>query len=103
MVEMIEFRGTTTPDGVIFIPVKPLLTNQEYKVMYLLSCGMTVKGVAYELNLSPSTVRVYIRQIYIKFNLPHSMNQRVAAINKFKELYMKEMVSKNGEKPTPTY
>lgn len=52
------------------------LSQREYEVLKLMSYGFTYREAADELNISPNTVRTYIRQIYEKLQV----NSRSEAI-----------------------
>lgn len=52
------------------------LSNREFEVLKLMSYGFTYREAADELNISPNTVRTYIRQIYEKLQV----NSRSEAI-----------------------
>jgi len=46
-----------------------VLSNREYKVMIMIASGKSIKGIAEEIYLSPSTVSTYRERILKKLNL----------------------------------
>ena len=55
------------------------LSNREREILELLSKGLMYKEIAFQLFLSPETVRKHVYHIYEKLHV----NNRVAAVNKF--------------------
>jgi DNA-binding CsgD family transcriptional regulator/putative methionine-R-sulfoxide reductase with GAF domain len=50
-------------------PLHEALSNREYKVMIMLTSGMSIKDIAKEMYLTASTVSTYRARILIKLNL----------------------------------
>lgn len=53
-------------------PVFPLLTAREREVLQLLAEGMTVKEIAYQMDLSVKAVEAHRKQIMVKLDI-HSL------------------------------
>jgi len=58
------------------------LSEREVTVLRLLSAGQSNKGIAKELNLSPNTVKWYLKRLYEKFGV----KGRLQAVNRAKDL-----------------
>lgn len=63
-------------------PRKELLTDQETKVLLLISAGLANKEIALDLNITGETVKFHIRNVYRKLEA----NNRVQALQRAKEL-----------------
>jgi DNA-binding NarL/FixJ family response regulator len=50
-------------------PLHEVLSDREYRVMWLLASGKPIKQIARELFLSPSTISTYRSRILTKLNL----------------------------------
>jgi DNA-binding CsgD family transcriptional regulator len=55
------------------------LTNREFETMRLLLGGLTSKEIASRMNISPNTVKVFLRQIMLKMGV----TTRAGIIGKF--------------------
>lgn len=52
------------------------LTPRQYEVLVLLARGMTIKGVARQLNISSATAKAHAETLYIRMNV-HNRNEAV--------------------------
>ncbi|WP_138511575.1 helix-turn-helix transcriptional regulator [Maricaulis alexandrii] len=57
----------------------PLLTSRETALLRLLAQGLTDKDIARELNLSPTTVRTYNSELYLKIGIQRRTQVRALA------------------------
>jgi DNA-binding NarL/FixJ family response regulator len=78
-------RLPETPLNQMLDAVEPrlgsILTSRERAVLSLLSRGMANKCIAYELNMSKSTVKVHVHNIMAKLNVHNRTEAAVAAQN----------------------
>ncbi|MBU3641979.1 helix-turn-helix transcriptional regulator [Polynucleobacter sp. Fuers-14] len=56
------------------------LTHRENEVLSLLSMGLSVKGIAIKLHISPHTVSHHLKEVYTKLDA-HSKNEAVFKAN----------------------
>ena len=57
-----------------------MLTNREKQIIDAVAHGLTNKQAAKMLNISPSTVNVYLMRIFEKLNLEPELNTRIKAV-----------------------
>jgi two-component system LytT family response regulator len=62
--------------------VKVILTEQETRILLLITDGLSNKEIAYHLNIKVETVKSHIKSLYRKLNI----NNRVQALQRAKEL-----------------
>lgn len=70
--------GATTVELTDDTAARFALTNREREMITLIAQGLTNKEIAYELNISPATVRTHIYNLYQKTGV----QSRIALINK---------------------
>jgi len=58
------------------------LTGREREILSFVAMGMSNKQIARELNISPDTVKLHVRHILAKLNLPSRVAAAVFAVEK---------------------
>jgi len=71
-----EQATTTAPDAAVHLEQ---LTDREREILEQLAKGFIYKEIAYNVNLSPETVRKHVYNIYLKLHV----SNRVEAVNRF--------------------
>lgn len=64
------------------LSLKGILTEQETRILRLITDGLSNKEIAYHLNIKAETVKSHIKNVYRKLNV----NSRVQALQRAKEL-----------------
>lgn len=82
IINLIMLNENYFPNNLIMKSFNNIVTNKQIDVIKLINKGLSNKQIAYELNISESTVKVYITNILKRMNCFN----RVQMINKAKEL-----------------
>jgi LuxR family maltose regulon positive regulatory protein len=64
------------------LPPKEILTEQEMRILLLISSGLSNKEIAHRLNITDETVKSHIKNVYRKLRV----NNRVQALHRAKDL-----------------
>jgi LuxR family transcriptional regulator, maltose regulon positive regulatory protein len=64
------------------LPPKEILTEQEMRILLLISSGLSNKEIAHRLNITNETVKSHIKNVYRKLRV----NNRVQALHCAKDL-----------------
>lgn len=81
IINLIMLNENYFPNNLIMKSFNNIVTNKQIDVIKLINKGLSNKQIAYELNISESTVKVYITNILKRMNCFN----RVQMINKAKE------------------
>jgi two-component system LytT family response regulator len=76
----LKLRSPRTPEEELSLKV--ILTEQETKIVLLITDGLSNKEIAYHLNITVETVKSHIKNLYRKLNV----NNRVQLLQRAKEL-----------------
>lgn len=82
IINLIMLNENYFPNNLIMKSFNNIVTNKQIDVIKLINKGLSNKQIAYELNISESTVKVHITNILKRMNCFN----RVQMINKAKEL-----------------
>lgn len=82
VINLIMLNENYFPNNLIMKSFNNIVTNKQIDVIKLINKGLSNKQIAYELNISESTVKVHITNILKRMNCFN----RVQMINKAKEL-----------------
>jgi len=82
IINLIMLNENYFPNNLIMKSFNNIVTNKQIDVIKLINKGLSNKQIAYELNISESTVKVHITNILKRMNYFN----RVQMINKAKEL-----------------
>lgn len=82
IINLIMLNENYFPNNLIMKSFNNIVTNKQIDVIKLINKGLSNKQIAYELNISESTVKVHITNILKRMNCFN----RVQMINKVKEL-----------------
>lgn len=73
--------ATVRPDEEEKLPGQGMVTEQEAKVLHLISNGLSNKEIAAQLDISVETVKYHIKNLYRKF----AVNNRVQVVKHARE------------------
>lgn len=82
IINLILLNETYFPNNLVINSFKKIITNKQIDVIKLINKGLSNKQIAYELNISESTVKVHITNILKRMKCYN----RVQLLNKAKEL-----------------
>lgn len=82
IINLIMLNENYFPNNLIMKSFNNIVTNKQIDVIKLINKGLSNKQIAYELNISESTIKVHITNILKRMNCFN----RVQMINKAKEL-----------------